>query len=147
MRLHLLGLIALAACASEKSAGTTTANATETPPIPEQTTDIAGSCPMMVEGTTVELRDAEGGVALVFVTEGDVDELRARVDRMAETHHEKMMPMADATVQVEDVEHGAQVVFKPADPEQVAMMRLHIQKAATELESGACPTAEVATSE
>ena len=146
MRLHLLSLIALAACASEKSAGTI-ANASETPPIPEQTTDIAGTCPMMVEGTTVELRDAEGGVALVFVTEGDVDDLRTRVDRMAETHHQKMMPMADATVQVEDVNGGAQVVFKPAEPEQVDMMRLHIQKAAAELESGACPTAEVATSE
>jgi hypothetical protein len=143
--MHLIALIAAAACASENGSTTTAATTGETPPIPEQTTDISGSCPMMVEGTSVELRDAEGGVALAFTTDGDVGELRTRVDRMAEMHHDRMMPMAGSTLQVEDLDRGAQVIFRPAEPEQVEMLRLHMQKAAAELQSGACPTAELAT--
>jgi hypothetical protein len=43
-------------------------------------------CPMRVPGTTVSVSDTDGGVAVVFKTTGDVNELRHRVRHMAEMH-------------------------------------------------------------
>ena len=142
MRTVVAAILALTACASEMN--TTTGSEDEV--LPGEITQVGSSCPMMVQGATVSMRDAQGGVALVFTTQsGDVEELRARVEKMGEVHHStNMMPMADAEVRVEDVVDGAQLVFIPADIEQVEMMRLHLQKAATELESGECPTEEIA---
>lgn len=40
-------------------------------------------CPMEVQGTTVQAENVEGGAALVFMTSGDVDDLRERVRHYA----------------------------------------------------------------
>jgi len=45
------------------------------------------SCPMQVAGTTLRTEDASGGVTMVFMTSGDVTELRSRVRRMADMHN------------------------------------------------------------
>ncbi|TXD37001.1 hypothetical protein FRC98_09675 [Lujinxingia vulgaris] len=46
-------------------------------------------CPMQVEGTTREIVRLDNAVAMDFTTTGDVEELRARVEKMPE-HHAKM---------------------------------------------------------
>src|SRR5262249_25036459 len=47
----------------------------------------AEECPMAVTGTTPRTEDTSGGVALVFLTSGDVSELRQRVRHMADMHN------------------------------------------------------------
>ena len=45
---------------------------------------FTSSCPMVVEGVDVEMTETDNGVALAFTTtEGDVSDLRQRVQRMA----------------------------------------------------------------
>lgn len=54
------------------------------------------SCPVEVPGTSVAVEDTATGAALVFVTTGDVAELRRRVEAMAamhNEHHGKMGPL------------------------------------------------------
>lgn len=46
------------------------------------------SCPVSVPGTSVNVEDTDTGAALVFVTTGDVAELRKRVSAMAQMHNE-----------------------------------------------------------
>ncbi len=43
-------------------------------------------CPMKVEDTTRQLVELDDAVAMEFTTTGDVDELRRRVEKMAERH-------------------------------------------------------------
>lgn len=64
--------------------------------------DDAGdpSCPVAVPGTSVTVEDTDTGAALVFVTTGDVAELRRRVAEMASMHndeHGKMGPLPTGT--------------------------------------------------
>ena len=47
---------------------------------------MAQMCPMQVEGTTRELVELDDAVAMEFTTTGDVDELRRRVEKMAQMH-------------------------------------------------------------
>ncbi len=47
------------------------------------------SCPVTVSGTSVNVEDTDTGAALVFVTTGDVAELRKRVSAMATMHNER----------------------------------------------------------
>jgi hypothetical protein len=74
--------LAIAACGGAKSSPTTTAPKTATvePGDP--------SCPVAVPGTSVTVEDAASGAALVFVTTGDVAELRRRVSAMASMHND-----------------------------------------------------------
>lgn len=56
------------------------------------------SCPVAVQGTSVTVEDTNTGAALVFVTTGDVAELRKRVATMAQMHndhHASMGAMPD----------------------------------------------------
>lgn len=46
------------------------------------------SCPVTVPGTSVAVEDTDTGAALVFVTTGDVAELRRRVEAMAAMHND-----------------------------------------------------------
>jgi hypothetical protein len=59
---------------------------------------MKGSCPMMVEGTTVRAEDVEGGASLVFTTTGDVAELRSRVHQHAEKMASGACPMMHEAV-------------------------------------------------
>lgn len=65
-------------------------------PTPAQPTAKAGpppaddpSCPVTVPGTSVTTEDTATGAALVFVTTGDVAELRKRVVTLAAMHNER----------------------------------------------------------
>ncbi len=84
--------LAIAACGggAKSSPATTPATATAEPSDP--------SCPVAVPGTSVTVEDASAGAALVFVTTGDVTELRRRVTTMASMHndhHGSMGPLPD----------------------------------------------------
>lgn len=48
-----------------------------------------GSCPLQLPGTTMAWTDSDGGVALDFVTTGNVAELRQRVRRVAELNNQR----------------------------------------------------------
>lgn len=74
--------LVLAACGGSSthvshSSDTTTARAADDP-----------SCPMTVPGTSVTVEDTDAGAALVFVTTGDVAQLRERVRAMATMHND-----------------------------------------------------------
>jgi hypothetical protein len=85
-----VSVLTLAGCASSQAAQPPTAAApaaaTEAPPGHGMGHDMAGSCPMEVEGTTARAEDVEGGAAMAFTTTGDVAELRRRVAHMVEMH-------------------------------------------------------------
>lgn len=96
LKLPLLFLsIALAACGgSAKSAAPTT----PAPASASATTDP--SCPVSVAGTSVSVEDTTNGAALVFVTTGDVAEVRRRAASLAAMHndaHGKMGALPDGT--------------------------------------------------
>lgn len=58
------------------------------------------SCPIAVPGTSVTVEDTDTGAALVFITTGDVGEVRRRVVAMAQMHndmHGKMGPLPDGS--------------------------------------------------
>src|SRR5689334_455127 len=78
----LLLSLALAACGGS-SKGT---SATQ----PAKPAQAAGDsmCPVEVPGTAVTVEDTPTGAAFVFVTTGDVGELRRRVTAMAKMHNE-----------------------------------------------------------
>lgn len=52
----------------------------------EKEKKMAGMCPMEVDGTQTSVEKLDGAVAMDFTTDGDVDELRSRVQKMREKH-------------------------------------------------------------
>jgi hypothetical protein len=88
--MRLLIPIALFACGG---GGTTTPTTPTTP-----ASDPA--CPVQVAGTSVTVEDTDTGAALVFVTTGDVADVRKRAAVMAQKHNEHhlaMGPLPDGT--------------------------------------------------
>jgi hypothetical protein len=90
--------LAFAACGGSPSPATSTISSTT----PAQGTSNAGdpSCPVAVAGTSVTVEDAPNGAALVFITTGDVAEVRRRVAAMASMHNEHhgaMGPLPDGS--------------------------------------------------
>ena len=73
-------LIAAGACGGPKAPHDTKPNSVVTATDP--------SCPVAVPGTSVTVEDADDGAGLVFVTTGDVGEVRKRVQAMAKMHNE-----------------------------------------------------------
>ena len=79
--LFLGSLFAIAACGGSKSP----------PQTPKPGSGVASndpSCPVAVPGTSVTVEDSNTGAALVFVTTGDVGDLRRRVGEMAKMHND-----------------------------------------------------------
>ena len=91
----LFSVAAAAACGgpSGPATGTTTSK-----PAPAAAADP--SCPVAVPGTSVTVEDAPNGAALVFVTTGDVADVRRRAAALAQMHnehHAAMGPLPDGT--------------------------------------------------
>jgi hypothetical protein len=81
----------VAACGGSSSAPTTPSSASA-----GDTATGDPSCPVAVPGTSVTVEDTDTGAALVFVTTGDVADLRKRVAAMGSMHndhHGKMGPL------------------------------------------------------
>jgi hypothetical protein len=67
-------------------------------PMPTAATGGDPSCPVEIAGTSVTVEDTDSGAAFVFVTTGDVAELRKRAAVMAQKHndhHAAMGPLPD----------------------------------------------------
>src|SRR6187402_2762029 len=93
-------LFALAVSAAASACGGSSAPATSraTPKTASDANDP--SCPMVVPGTSVTVEDTATGAALVFVTTGDVAEVRRRVASLAQMHNEHhgaMGPLPDGS--------------------------------------------------
>jgi hypothetical protein len=90
-------LVSLMALACGGSSG---GQATSTVPSKQAASANDPSCPVSVPGTSVTVEDAPGGAALVFVTTGDVADLRRRAAAMASMHnehHQAMGPLPDGS--------------------------------------------------
>lgn len=141
----------LGACGTKNGAQPEPVVATAAPaaaPRPEPGEKLASpECPLQIPGTTVTSADVEGGVALAFTTlTGDAAELRRRVQRMTETHHQHhtggVMGMGPpSTASSEDIEGGARLILKPQDPAQLEALRQHARSHAARMAEGECPMA------
>lgn len=133
---------------------------------------MADMCPMEVPGTQVSVADTQDGVAVAFMTSGDVAQVRQRVHGMAAMHEKMMsgggmmgsggmgsggmmgsgsggmmgsghmMKMVDSTAQAEDIDGGARIVLTPKDPAKLAELRDHVREHAGRMASGHCPMME-----
>lgn len=86
----LTAALALGACGGSSQQAATPAPAAPADP----------TCPVEVPGTSVSVEDTSTGAAMVFVTTGDVAELRKRVTAMAakhNAHHGAMGALPDGT--------------------------------------------------
>lgn len=102
-----LGFTFLAACG-----GTTPGAADPAHPVAVAPAADDPSCPVAVPGTSVTAEDADKGAALVFITTGDVADVRRRAAELARMHnesHAKMgaLPSGDETPGAAGHDHGA----------------------------------------
>lgn len=98
-----------AACGSKSSAKPTAAHH-------DQAADkMAGMCPVEVPGTSVAAEDSATGGALVFVTTGDVAEVRKRVAAMAAMHNDHQAEMAANGGAMPGMAHGDMGAMKGMD--------------------------------
>src|SRR5262245_28588228 len=102
-------VVALAACG-----GSAPAPVPAKPDHPAAPSDP--TCPLEVPGTSVAVEDRNNGAALLFVTTGNVDEVRARAKRLADAVNQHAAPagsLAAMMPQVEaietDLDYGASV--------------------------------------
>lgn len=120
---------------------------------------MASMCPMQVPGARATSQDIEGGAAVIFTTTGNVEDLRARVRRMAEMHNRMgahamgggmqeggmhagegmMMKMVPSDATVVDVAGGARLELRPRDPSQLGELRAQVRTHSQQMASGQCP--------
>src|SRR5258706_3058947 len=116
-----------------------------TPHDPAARGDDDPSCPMLVRGTSVTVEDTDKGASLVFVTTGDVENLRTRAKFLALAHTKRGVDpagtppgnaMSDmvgtkSTADESDVDRGAKVTFIATTEADVAPLqqelRMHAQ--------------------
>ncbi len=135
-------LLGVAACGGSSPAPTMPAN---------QEPATAGgdpSCPVEVSGTSVTVEDTNTGAALVFVTTGDVAELRNRVAALADMHndeHGKMgpLPTGSETAGHDHSAHGGHAGHGEAAPagehagHAGGMISVHSKAEASGIDGGA----------
>ncbi len=130
---------------------------------------LRAGCPMVVEGADVVVANTEEGVALTFTTEsGDVGDLRARVQHMAQMygmhagqrgmmwhhmggqgkgrggpgmdmgHMAGRSPMPAASATVTEVDKGARLELGPTDASQLEHLREHARLHQQRMKTGEC---------
>jgi hypothetical protein len=119
---------------------------------------MGGMCPVEVTGTTVTEQDSQGSATLVFVTTGDIMEVRNRVRAMADMHNRRQgmghdggvrMPRRDggmphmmmgppSQARGEDLERGAQLVLTAANASDTEALRAHARKMVEQMGTGHC---------
>jgi hypothetical protein len=107
------------------------------------------ACPVAVPGTSVSVEDTDLGAALVFVTTGDVDQVRTRARAMAKAHvdhHAAMGPMPTGLEQPDgagahDHHHmdhgGGGAGGAPAHGGGGGMITIHSNATAADIDGGA----------
>jgi hypothetical protein len=124
LRVALLAVL-LAACG-----GTPSAPVEKPAPAPAHAADD-GTCPVAIAGTSVSVEDAADGAALVFVTTGDVAEVRRRVPALA------AMISVPAKASTVEIQGGAKLQFVVAG-DQVGTLQSELRMHAQHLASGSC---------
>ncbi len=112
----LAGLV-LGACSSP-------AKPNPIPPTPTEPANDDPSCPLVVPGTSISVEDSPDGPAFVFVTTGDVAQVRSRGQALAAMHNDRkgsadalgMMFSAKSTAKAADIDGGVRVTFTPTAP-------------------------------
>ena len=108
------------------------------------------SCPVLVPGTSVTVEDMPtAGAALVFVTTGDVAQVRQRATRLADMHNKHdgpasamgMMITTSSTANEADVDNGARVELVANKPDDVGSLQSELRMHAKHLASGSCEMA------
>jgi hypothetical protein len=115
---RLVLVAALVACGSHPPP------ADHTPPPVEHASDP--TCPVEVPGTSVTVEDTNDGAALVFVTTGNVAEVRKRAQALVEAHNANHAQMDHEHMQMPPEHHG-----------MGTMISTHSQAAFAELPNGA----------
>lgn len=116
----LAGLVvglSLGACSSPAKPPTTT-------PTPTEPSGDDPSCPLVVPGTSIAVEDTAEGPAFVFVTTGDVAQVRTRGQALAAMHNDRkgspdslgMMFSPKSTAKAADIEGGMRITFTPTAP-------------------------------
>lgn len=132
-------------------------------PSEEHIEQMREHCPMAMQGVRVEVSNIQGGIAMTFTTqEGDADNLRERVEHLAEMYekrHERqgmmwhdmggdmghrggheaqrgMMPQVDTNVV--EVENGARLELMPRDEANLDALREHVRMHQQRMQAGAC---------
>lgn len=90
------------------------------------------SCPLVVPGTSITVEDTADGPSFVFVTTGDVAQVRTRGAALAAMHNAHtgpatalgMMFTPGSTASASDVDGGVRVTFQGGKGEE---LRLHAQ--------------------
>lgn len=102
--------------------------ATSTPVTPAQPAPVVvegdPSCPLEVPGTSISVEDGAEGPAFVFVTTGDVAQVRTRGQALAQMHNDRkgsaeslgMMFSPKSTAKAADIEGGVRITFTPTAP-------------------------------
>ena len=99
------------------SSGTRGHTPPPSPPIDNPT------CPLLVPETTLTVEDA-AGPSFVFITTGDVEEVRTRGRALAEMHNDREGPHGAfelvitgvSSAVAANIDGGVRVTFRPADP-------------------------------
>jgi hypothetical protein len=135
----------------------------EAPLSEEDETLYRQNCPVFSEDVTVAVDNVPGGIALTFRTDGDVDLLRERVERMALTysthrgHHFRWDhmpharhargsdtlrrhggPMVVVDAKTDDVDGGAMLTLKPERKGDLESLRTRIRLHQKRMASGQC---------
>jgi hypothetical protein len=117
-------------------------------PAPHPATGGDPSCPVLVPGTSVSVEDTPTGAAFVFVTTGDVADVRKRAATLAAMHanHDGpamamgMMISTTSTAATSEVDKGARVTFT-AKPDDVGALQSELRMHAQHLGGGTCEMA------
>lgn len=118
------------------------------------------SCPVASEGVDVSVEDTPDGVALTFVTLGDLELLRDRAYKLAvmysthrgrhltwhamhesplsEMRHPNGGPMPAVDVKPEEIPGGARLTLKPEDPDLLDELRSRARIHQKRMQSGEC---------
>jgi hypothetical protein len=107
------------------------------------------SCPVLVAGTSVAVEDLANGAAFVFVTTGDVADVRRRAAKLADmhAHHDGppsamgMMIETPSTAAEKDIDNGARVELVATNPGDAAKLQSELRMHAQHLASGSCEMA------
>lgn len=134
----LLFSLTIAACGGSSSSAPTTTPSTKT-------AAADPSCPVAVAGTSVTVEDAANGAALVFVTTGDVADVRRRVTELAKMHndhHSSMGPLPDGndaggSHAGHDMSGHAGHDMKDHEGHAGGMIGVHSKASASDVEGGA----------
>lgn len=89
--------------------------------------------------TQVTATETDDGVAIVFTSSGDLDDLRARVRRIADMHDRMSMKRIPSHATVEDLDDGVRIVLVPIDPVQLEPLREQARVHAAMMARGECP--------